>query len=1567
MFRKPFYLFILVVVILTSHFTTVMAGTDTLTVTVRSNGSTFNGAKVYLFNSSWSQVGYGTTSGSGTYTFTGLSAGTFYVQVENTPSQTPSSTEYWGYKSVTVNTGSNSFTFNRYMPIANTSSGSQFVLPSSNILYGNSSSFSIKVYSPVSGGSYSTHVKVILDKSKTSPYDYQFDCSPNPQTVTNSVSTFTCPIGSSYAVGTYYIHYDIWSIDVNTDKVTDQNNWSADSIVIVPNYNLTPSAISVSPTSKLPGGTVNVSYTINNSGSSSTGSFQNQIRLSTDTTINSSDILLTTRTMSSGVAGNGSSTDSVTATIPSGTTPGSYYIGVIADSGGSISEQSESDNTRSTIFSVLSFIDLSVSSISTTPTTLAGGASTSLTFTVTNSGNTASNIIPNEIRLSSNTTIDSSDTLLANSNMSSIAAGASKTNSNVSVTIPAGTAPGSYYLGVITDAGNVNPNEVNENNNTNSVAITIPYGSITATVKNYDGAVRSGAVVELYDTNWNKVASDKTTDASGVATFTNLSPGNYLLQTFYTPTGQTPAAKELWHSTPSSSPLTVGYANVPVTINRSWPILSSGANPVTLPTSLPVNTTSSFQIKVYAPQGGSYTTRVYISLDRDKTSPYDVSESLCSPSSTSVTSTPVSFSCTIPAISTVGTYYLYYRIEGNTSGSTWAPTDQNNWAQSMQVYLPQTDLSVSSISTTPTTLAGGASTSLTFTVTNSGNTASNIIANEIRLSTDTTIDSSDTLLANSNMSSIAAGASKTNSNVSVTIPAGTAPGSYYLGVITDAGNVNPNEVNENNNTNSVAITIPYGSITATVKNYDGAVRSGAVVELYDTNWNKVASDKTTDASGVATFTNLSPGNYLLQTFYTPTGQTPAAKELWHSTPSSSPLTVGYANVPVTINRSWPILSSGANPVTLPTSLPVNTTSSFQIKVYAPQGGSYTTQVWFILDRDKTEPYDVPLTQCSPDFNNDTVTSSGRAFTCNIPPQSNIGNHYLYYVIKGFIHGTEWVDTDQNNWEISTTYEFDSTQKILNVPYYYQYYTNWCSITSLSMLLKYYDVKTKPWEIAATDNFRWTINDGIWGLTFLSASQIENYITEYYPHLTPDRKYFNPKLPGQGWNEILNYIREQIGLNRPIWFYSSKQEHAIVITGFDRDSIYINDPSGAFFHLSAYENHDLSSKRMSYDDFIVNNDGSIYDDITTIVITNQSASQNPQIPTISLGTYAYVENEDYFEGGITFENNINNEPHKLQLQYDGSVNPFLGYKYIPTEANENKEYFPSNPGNYYQESERVGYSATIADYMNIQLNLSPNGINNQSQIELNIYELNSDGTKKNQDSVYSIIDNRDLSSSDITNTPLFYGVEVSQFADKLTPYGFVDNSSGLYLLNVQVKGDLGLLSDEMSIEFSVSDSNYSNITLSDYENLTHDLFVKPGENYDLSFSLENTGTIGNMASIEITQDTRSKNISTIPYKLFIDQNNDEKPDEEISDMASIIFSSFEKKHFILRVSPSSSIPSGFSGNFSLFINTVIGEDPISTGFDLSYSLGSGIYDDGELLINYVDFQSSPWVARNVTNN
>jgi subtilase family serine protease len=96
---------------------------------------------------------------------------------------------------------------------------------------------------------------------------------------------------------------------------------------------------------------VSVTDTTRNLGSGTSPATTTHYYLSPNNSYSSGDILLGSRTVGT-LAGGASSTGGATLTIPAGTAPGSYYIIAYADGGSAVNELKETNNTRSSKFSV---------------------------------------------------------------------------------------------------------------------------------------------------------------------------------------------------------------------------------------------------------------------------------------------------------------------------------------------------------------------------------------------------------------------------------------------------------------------------------------------------------------------------------------------------------------------------------------------------------------------------------------------------------------------------------------------------------------------------------------------------------------------------------------------------------------------------------------------------------------------------------------------------------------------------------------------------------------------------------------------------------------------------------------------------------------------------------------------------------------------------------------------------------------------------------------------------------------------------------------------------------------
>ncbi len=134
--------------------------------------------------------------------------------------------------------------------------------------------------------------------------------------------------------------------------------------------------------------------------------------------------------------------------IPAEVATGSYFVIAKADADGVVVETQEGNNV--TARSVAIGPDLWVSTM-TVPFTIVAGSTVSVTETVLNQGAGAAGASTTRFYLSTNVSLDAADVVLDGSRgVPALAPGASS-GGTTQVTIPAGTAPGTYYFFVKAD------------------------------------------------------------------------------------------------------------------------------------------------------------------------------------------------------------------------------------------------------------------------------------------------------------------------------------------------------------------------------------------------------------------------------------------------------------------------------------------------------------------------------------------------------------------------------------------------------------------------------------------------------------------------------------------------------------------------------------------------------------------------------------------------------------------------------------------------------------------------------------------------------------------------------------------------------------------------------------------------------------------------------------------------------------------------------------------------------------------------------------------------------------
>jgi subtilase family serine protease len=157
----------------------------------------------------------------------------------------------------------------------------------------------------------------------------------------SSAGATSVTIPSGLASGTYYVIAKA-DADGAVGETSETNNTAARAVSL--GADLLVSSMQV-PTTAAAGAVVSVSDTTKNQGAGVAAPTTTRFYLSTNITLDAADILLDGSRIVPALAGGASSAGSTSVTIPSGLTPGTYYLIAKADADGVVGETLETNNT----------------------------------------------------------------------------------------------------------------------------------------------------------------------------------------------------------------------------------------------------------------------------------------------------------------------------------------------------------------------------------------------------------------------------------------------------------------------------------------------------------------------------------------------------------------------------------------------------------------------------------------------------------------------------------------------------------------------------------------------------------------------------------------------------------------------------------------------------------------------------------------------------------------------------------------------------------------------------------------------------------------------------------------------------------------------------------------------------------------------------------------------------------------------------------------------------------------------------------------------------------------------
>lgn len=630
---------------------------------------------------------------------------------------------------------------------------------------------------------------------------------------TTSTASVSVDIPAGAGAGPHYLIARADADNVLSES-SESNNSTARLLLVGPDLAILSLSL---PATGAAGGTIAVTDTVKNQGAGEAPASRTRFYLSANTSLDGGDVLLAEVRAVPPLAAGATSAGTTTVTIPPATGVGTHYVIAKADGDALVAEANETNNASARAIQIGA--DLVVSAMSVPGN---GGADSTIVVSDTsrNQGAGVAAASVTRFYLSVNALLDASDALVGGRTVPLLAAGASSVASTT-LAIPAGTAPGTYYIVAKADGDSSVP-ETSETNNTFARAIQIGSDlvvsaislpaktgvgmtiAVTNTVTNQGGGPASSSATRFY-LSANSTLETGDVLLSGMQQVPDLAAGASYIGSTALLIPPTASGSYYVIAKADADGVVLESRETNNTLGRTIQIggdlaVSSITAPTKAGADLPF-VVSDTTVNQGGAAVGPTVTKVYLSTN----AVFDAADvfvgSRAIPDLAAGATSSGSTTATLPANTPSGLYYLIAKADADAAVAETLETN-NTFARATRVG---SDLYVSVISL-PATGVAGASIIVSDTTSNQGGGGSPPSVTRFYLSVNSTLDSGDVRLDGSRVvAELPPGVSSAGSTI-VTIPAGTAAGTLFIIAKADDDNAVA-EADEANNARARSVSI----------------------------------------------------------------------------------------------------------------------------------------------------------------------------------------------------------------------------------------------------------------------------------------------------------------------------------------------------------------------------------------------------------------------------------------------------------------------------------------------------------------------------------------------------------------------------------------------------------------------------------------------------------------------------------------------------------------------------------------------------------------------------------------